>query len=1091
MDFESRYKQLNKAQQAAVDTIDGPVMVIAGPGTGKTELLGMRAANILRKTDTLPQNILCLTFTESGAAAMRQRLTTIIGRDAYKIAIHTFHSFCTDIIGQHRADFYRGAEFRAADELATYQILRAIFDDLPPDSPLGAMMNDEYTYLRDAARTISELKRNGLTSAELLSVLDQNDLTLNAAENLLAPVFANKISKTTAEALAPHVKAIRDSDGDSPLLGIAPLSRILADSLAEAIENALAGNTTKPVTAWKNAWIEKDDAGKPVFKARKHQEKLRAVAAIYDAYRARMQADGLYDFDDMILEVVHAIENNPSLKYDLQEKYLYVMADEFQDTNLSQMRILAALADNPVGDEPNILVVGDDDQAIFSFQGADVGNIIGFQDLYPSATRIVLTDNYRSTQLILDHARTVIRTGADRLENRIPGLSKELTAHQPGDNTTVELIETPVAADERQWLVDSIKKQLNTGVKASDIAVLARDHKSIIRLLPALHSAGLSVNYERRDNVLDLPIIRHIELIAGILVEISSGHYDHAETDLPELLAHPAWGVDPLTVWKLSLTAKEQRKSWLEIMADMPELQPIHSWLMTTGSKVLSQPLEQMMDIIIGKRKDGSQEDFMSPVFEYYFGDSLLEKNPDDYLTCLEALRTIRSRLRDYRAGDATLLPDFLDFIDLHRRLNITITSIRPSFDRPDNAISLMTAHKSKGLEFDTVYIVGAIDSVWGERVRSPGRLIGYPANLPFAPAGNTPDERLRLFFVAMTRAKRQLFMTYSLADDSGKETQLASFLLGENLTATTWSPVHSVESAVAAAELDWFEPLINIDGADMKQLLGPTLERYRLSATHVGSFLDVTRGGPRGFLIDHLLRFPVADTPQTAYGRVVHAVLQRAHNHTAATGHVRPLEDILHDFEQSIASQSLSDADLATYQHKGSTSLGAFLKSDRAQFIPSQRAEVDFSGQGVIVGDARLTGMIDLMNVDTENKTITLADYKTGKAARDWKGKTEYEKIKLHKYRHQLLFYKLLAENSHEYDGYTATSGTIQFVEPTKSGEIMALDIDFTGEEVAEFEKLLGAIWQRIITLDLPDTSHFEPTYKGMLAFEQELLDS
>ncbi len=1087
MDFETRYKQLNAAQKSAVDTIDGPVMVIAGPGTGKTELLAMRAANILKQTDSLPENILCLTFTDSGAAAMRQRLTDIIGRDSYKIAVHTFHSFCSDIIGQHRADFYRGAEFRPADELATYQIMRSLFEGLPYDNPLAASMNDEFTHLRDVMRAISELKRSGLTSAELLSVLDQNDQAIDQAESLLAPIFDDGISKKTAELLSPHIATIHDAETESPIVGIVPLGRILADSLLGAAGQAITDNSTKPVTAWRNAWMEKDDDGHFIFKARRYQVKLRAVANVYDQYLAQMDTAGLYDFDDMILQVVHAIEHLPSLRYDLQEKFLYVMADEFQDTNLAQMRILASLAANPIGDEPNILVVGDDDQAIFSFQGADIGNIVGFQDLYPSLTRVVLTDNYRSSQPILDHAREVITTGSDRLENRVPGLTKQLTAHQPAKGSTVELIETPVAADERQWLVQSIRKQLDAGVKPSDISVLARHHRDIMRLLPALQQAGVNVNYERRDNVLELPIIRHMELLAQVLVELSNGHTDHAEALLPELLAHPAWSIDPLAIWQLSLSAKDQRRSWLEIMSETPALAPIQNWLITAAAQVFTQPLEQMLDIMIGK--DVPEIGFGSPLFEYFFSTKQREQAPDDYLMYLEALRTIRTRLHDYRSGDTTYLPDFLDFIDLHRRINITITSIRPSFDRPDDAIHLMTTHKAKGLEFDTVYIVGAVDSTWGERVRSPGRLIGYPANLPLAPAGNTPDERLRLFFVAMTRAKRQLFISYSLTDDGGKTLQLASFLVGDNWPVTKWAPSHTVESAIAAAELDWYRPIISLSRPDMKQLLAPTLQHYRLSATHINAFLDVSRDGPQGFLLQHLLHFPSADSPAAAYGRVIHGVLQRAHNHLTATGHQRPPEDILHDFETSLTRQSLADNDLTVYQQKGSASLQAFLASRYGTFTADQRAEVDFSGQGVVIGDAKLTGAIDLINVDTTAKTMSVTDYKTGRPVRTWTGKADYEKIKLHKYRYQLLFYKLLAEQSREYAGYTVGEGVVQFVEPTKAGEVVALDTSFTNEEVAEFTKLIQIIWKHVIALDLPDTSGYEQNYKGILAFEQDLL--
>jgi len=141
MDFQKRYNKLNDCQKKAVDLIDGPVMVIAGPGTGKTELLSVRVANILQKTDTLPENILCLTFTESGANAMRERLIQIIGKDAYKVAVHTFHSFGTDIINQNGQYFYNGAHFKPADTVSSYEVIRNIFEKLEYNNPVISQMN--------------------------------------------------------------------------------------------------------------------------------------------------------------------------------------------------------------------------------------------------------------------------------------------------------------------------------------------------------------------------------------------------------------------------------------------------------------------------------------------------------------------------------------------------------------------------------------------------------------------------------------------------------------------------------------------------------------------------------------------------------------------------------------------------------------------------------------------------------------------------------------------------------------------------------------------------------------------------------------
>jgi len=195
MEFAKRYSNLNKAQKQAVDTIDGPVMVIAGPGTGKTELLSVRTANILQKTDTLPENILCLTFTESGANAMRERLTEIVGKEAYKVAVHTFHSFGIEVINQNGQYFYQGAHFRAADGLSSYEIIHEIFKQLDYNNPIAKKQNDEYTHLSDSLTVISELKKSGLVGDELLKIMDENDAVIEKAEQLLSPVFAEVLIK--------------------------------------------------------------------------------------------------------------------------------------------------------------------------------------------------------------------------------------------------------------------------------------------------------------------------------------------------------------------------------------------------------------------------------------------------------------------------------------------------------------------------------------------------------------------------------------------------------------------------------------------------------------------------------------------------------------------------------------------------------------------------------------------------------------------------------------------------------------------------------------------------------------------------------
>ncbi|MFZ2126358.1 MAG: ATP-dependent DNA helicase [Candidatus Microsaccharimonas sp.] len=1086
MEFEKRYKQLNVAQKEAVDHIDGPLMVIAGPGTGKTELLSVRTAQILQKTDTLPENILCLTFTDSGASAMRERLVGIIGKDAYKVAIHTFHSFGTEVINQNREYFYNGALFQPADDLSRYEILRSIFDELEYKNPLASTMNGEYTHQPDATKVISELKRSGLTSDELLAVIDQSEAALDKAERIIVPLISGTVTAKVGQSLALSLSALQElADEAETLYEVTPLIKVITEGLGAAIAQSQSEHPTKPITAWKKKWFVKNTKGELVFKSRAHITKLRALAFVYYEYLARMEAAGLYDYDDMILQVVHAMEVHDDLRFNLQEKYLYIMVDEFQDTNLAQMRILHNLTESPLNDgKPNIMVVGDDDQAIYSFQGADISNILRFKELYPAAELIVLTDNYRSKEIIIDTSREVIIQGVDRLENRMQDINKHLSANQTGEGA-VELIHAPTIDAERHWLVDHIARSIKAGTKPGDIAVLTRRHFEIQSLLPYFSRRGIAVNYDRQDNVLDQPPILALDLLSRVVVALSKGEHDQANSLMPELLAHPAWNLSPGELWRLSTTAYDSRQRWLDVMATLPQFLEIHSWLIELSALASHTALEPMIDRLIGRTDDTTKS---SPFYDYYFSAEQLDKTPLQYLDCLAALRTIRGQLREYHAKDGLTLASFVEFIQLHRRLGTNLMVARTSLDNEEGAVNLMTAHKSKGLEFEQVYIFNSVDNGWGEKARSASRNISYPENLPLAPAGESSDERLRLFYVAMTRAKSRLILSYSDSNDSDKSTLVASFLAGNTIETKDIPPI-SDGDVVESAEIAWYEPLTE-PTADLKELLQPQLEKYKLSATHFNSFLDVSRGGPRAFLLDNLLHFPSAKSASASYGSAIHNTLQQAHVHLAATGEQKPLEDVLRDFEVNLTQQRMSPLDYTTYLQKGSEQLQAFLDARYDTFSPTQKSELSFGGQESFLGDAHLTGSLDVVDINKADKTIIVTDYKTGKPASGWKGSDDHERVKLHKYRQQLLFYKLLVEHSRDYGNYNVTEGRLSFVEPTKAGEIITLDMSFEKEELERFKQLVEKVWQRIVNLDLPDTSSYEPNARGIAAFEQDILD-
>ncbi len=1106
-EFSRRYQNLNPKQREAVDTIDGPIMVVAGPGTGKTELLSVRVANILQKTDALPSNILCLTFTDSGAAAMRERLSNLLGPDAYKVAVHTFHSFGSDIINQNSEYFYNGAHFRPANELNSYEILTEIMEKLSHNNPLASTMNGEFTYMRDIQTSISELKRGGLTPDELDLILDRSDTFISWVQPKLQQVFAERLSKKSLSSIADLANEIT-SYHEEPLelIGYTPLHQLIASSLQTACEYAEADNSTKPISAWKKIYLEKDLQGGQTLKDEKRSKRLHALTKIYDNYLLAMQERELYDYDDMILRVVHAMEIFPELRYNLQETYQYILVDEFQDTNDAQMRLVWNLTNNPSSEgRPNIMVVGDDDQAIYRFQGAELSNIIDFRSRYRDVAVVTLTDNYRSSADILQLARKVIVQGGERLENTVAGIDKTLTPHHTAKRPLLVAKTYETASQSNFALARNIADDCARHPDESR-AIIARNHRHLVSLVPYLEHAGVPIRYERNENVLDTEPVKQLELVARTVHSLRHDLFEEASESLAQMLAHPAWNIPTRDIWQLSLDAKNQHKTWLEIMLtnhNGERLEQIGEWLVLAAQSSKNQLLEYMLDHLFGTETnqlpDSTQADsepfgdkvatgdFVSPLYQYFFNQQGFDKTPARYLAHLSALRAIRSRLREYRPDEQLNLCDFVGFIEMHHDLGLAIQA-RSELETGQNPVTLLTAHKAKGLEYDTVYITDAQESIWGSSARSRSRMLQFTSNLPLSPAGDNTDERLRLFYVALTRAKNQLVIVSAREAENGKSLAPIGALAG--LVEPTSEPALDAHDAVTAAQTDWRTPLFEISTGDQQRLLGPTLERYKLSPTHLTNYLNVTSGGPEMFLLNNLLRFPQAMSPSAAFGSAIHSVLQRTHQHLTATQNRKPIEDILQDFEQTLDDFQLSEIDRTKYTDRGYAVLTKFFEQRYNSFAATQLVERNFSNANVHVGDAVLTGVIDLIDIDRDEKTIFVTDYKTGKAVNSWQGKTDYEKIKMHHYEQQLMFYKLLIENSGQFTGYTVTGGRIEFVEPNERAEIVLLDYNYSDDKIAEFSQLISAVWNRIQNLDFTLTTEYTSNVSGIINFENSLVD-
>jgi DNA helicase-2/ATP-dependent DNA helicase PcrA len=1111
MIFDEAYKALNPKQKEAVDAIDGPLMVVAGPGTGKTQLLATRAANILIKDSTLlPTNILCLTFSDSGQVAMQRRLIELMGETGAHVAVHTFHSFGTEIINSYPEYFYQGASFSPADELTTHEIISAILQDLPPKNPLSKKAQDEYTYLKDIKGRIEDLKKNALEPSELRELCLDGLKFIDFIEKPLVELFdvAGFRKKSDIDrAVKLYETALTFTQPPLKIPTFKALSEMFVKSFGPALETAQELGKPKPINDWKSDWFTRDGRGRGVCKQREILNKLIALSEVYELYQLELVKRKLFDFTDMIMRVVHALESQPDLAYELQEQYQYFLVDEFQDTNAGQLRLLTALANHPVNEgRPNIMVVGDDDQAIYAFQGAELSNILGFRNSYKNVVTIPLKDNYRSSQTILDLSRGIIKQGSERLENYVPGLDKTLTARGETKPTKVVRQLFNTQAHEYEWVVGEINNLITSGQSAKDIAVICRQHKYLEALLPYLTDKNIPVSYERQQNALDQPQIKELVTLARLISCLSKDDLESANGLMPELLSADYWQVPATAIWQLSLVANEHYKKnhsevyWLELMLSGKfgaNLKNIANFLLEATKFSRTNSLEETLDLLIGNQGNTftNQTTFTSPYKAYYFASELLAQRPDKFIDLLASLTAIRDQLRRYRPDTKLTINDFVYFVDLCQQAKVVI-NVTGTHGVAENAIQLLTAHKSKGQEFKTVFILSALANVWDKRPRA--NRLPLPPNMFTIARKDNADDRLRLFYVALTRAKENLIITSYLSGDDGKDVTGFGALEDSTVTAILASPSQPVAmpdsstNRLTRTELQWRDRHYQMPTHNMHELLAERLKTYQLNVTDLNNFLNVQKGGPQKFLLDNLLHFPSAMHPSAAFGNAMHATLDYIHKYSNKHSKLPKNPDVLEYFNTSLKHKRLNDKDEKLYLLKGQEAIKQFLVQRGRTINSNQLTELNFSAQGVIIEQAHLSGRLDVLEI-TKNKAKVI-DYKTGKELPSWKPvrQTIYERIKLHQYRQQLLFYKLLVEGSRSFGdkGIKLESAELVFVEPNKDGELTTLTLELDDEtELARLKKLIAVVWQKIMALDFPDISQFEKTEKGITEFEDWLI--
>lgn len=936
--FTKAYQMLNTAQKEAVDSIEGPVMVIAGPGTGKTQILTLRIANILKQTDTPADGILALTFTESGVAAIRDRLAEFIGSRAYDVHIHTFHGFATYLADRFPDVLVRLHTGTLIDEIEQYAILRKGFDALRLD--MLSTLAQPYRAMDRVLPFILQAKRELWTPEKLLAYYEAEEQRIRKAEDFKHTKGAHK-GKVKAEHLTMLKKIA----------------------------------------------------------------KSKQVVELYVFYEDYLREHNLFDFEDQLLEVVRAFEKDKEFTQMVQEQFLYVLADEHQDANATQNAVLTYIGD--FHDTPNLFVVGDEKQAIYRFQGAELDTFLSLKEKYPMTKVITLEKNYRSTQEVLDAAHTLIAPAPIP----DPTLRRKLTAHR-GNGNTVLVSSYETIEQEVEGIISYIQQKHAQGVSYDDVTILVRKNKQALPITERLRRAGIPFYSTAQKSFLEHPF-------GVLLLHLFAFLWTGQEEDLAQLLFIPGL-VHHRD--RLQLIA-QSRGNLLKTMGDVEALQAIgvehssemvelHDTLNSLSQRVRTLPLIRSVPIIMHELGIISHALNTKEHVELYH---ILEQ-------LLHDTESVGLMHETYTLGD------YLHRIELVKEHNVKIEQTVAT----RTGIRIMTLHKAKGLEFP--YVIIPFLTKNGFDRKRPEEFL-FPGKETF----DAHDAR-RLLYVGITRAEKEAMLSYATVNAQGRSENKSELL------CTLESILK--ETVVPSKELPLTQSVHGESSFLDASFIRDRLRTKGISATAYGTYKD----SPWNYFFRSIVRLPEGKSVPLLYGNAIHSALEYAGAEHFA-GNSPDIAATVDVFSRVLKHSFLTPAELEKYLPRGEEVLRRYLENRLSTFAKEGFVEMALSYSLDVpdVGPISVRGKLD--RVDKLSDTaVRVVDYKTGKT-RTRKYITGEAKDGRVAYYTQIMFYALLLyRNAHKQ--LHMREGVIEFVEADDKGKFVSHTFDITEKEILSFEK-------------------------------------
>lgn len=994
--FEEIYAALNQAQKQAVDTLEGPVMVIAGPGTGKTQILSARIGKILIETDANPENILCLTYTDAGTVAMRKRLIRFIGPDAYKVHIHTFHSFCNDII-QDNLSLFEKSSLEPISELESIEVFKELIDGFPKNHPLKRYRGDVYFEINNLKSLFSNMKREGWDTTMINSAIDSYLLDLPNRDEFVYQRAYKQFKK-----------------GD--------LKQNQIDLATEKME------------------------------------KLRAAVNEFDRFIALMKKRNRYDFDDMILWVLRAFKENRLLLANYQEQFQYILVDEYQDTSGTQNSLVELLIS--YWEQPNVFVVGDDDQSIYRFQGANIENMEKFADAYSKDLKtVVLTDNYRSTQPILNVAKTLIDRNQERLVKKIPGLSKELISANRGLLHLTErprVVSYPSEHQEMIGITLEVAQLIKNGVTPGKIGIIYKENKFGETLTQYLSLYKIPV-YSKRDlNILDLPLTQKIISILRYLA--AETYISFSEDELLFEILHFSWfGIPPIEIAKLSAIVADKRprislRAYLVDIINQPP-KDLFSQSVAGLPKAIG-----CLEKLIGDVPNVTLINLFDNIIRETGIINYIMQHPEKHALLQELTAFFNYIKEETNRNPSLSLKRLVELIDLmsKEKIRLPLKKVTGS----EKGVNLLTAHGSKGLEFEYVFFMGCNATYW-EKKRKPGGGYTMPDTL-FAsqPVTSDEEELRRLFYVALTRAEKHLTISFSEFRLDGKPIEPSMFIAEiqdqeevaimqvnlDNNIISDFTALQYQESALPSIE--------KVEAAFIEQVL----QKFVMNVTALNNYLKC----PLQFYYNNLVRVPSGKSEATEFGSAIHEALQRYFQYMLEKQEFPTKEYLGKYFEEYMEKNRKS---FTPEQYKRRMEYGLeVLQNYREAYIDkwNKIVVIERNINNVVVNGVPIKGKLD--KLEFNGKQVNVVDYKTGdiEKAKDKILPPDEKQPNGGDYWRQAVFYKILVDNYQQKD-WKVISSEFDFVEPDSKKNYRKVTVNISEQDIEIVKSQISTVWEKI----------------------------